>query len=85
MTVYFAFTPPIEPVDDVVEDMGHPTAPVSIYDTELEHEYAVPDANGKITRALESLPDSPHTYEPSGGWVRIEYEPLVTDGTVIRP
>jgi hypothetical protein len=85
MTVYFAFKPPREPVDDPVEDMGHPNTAVSLYDTELEHAYTVPDADDKIRRALESLPEPPHTYQPARAWVRVEYEPLVERGEVKRP
>lgn len=84
MTLYFAFDPPDEPLDDPVEDMGWPEAPVSMFETEFENPYDVPDSSEKIWAALEALPEPPHTYHPVKTWVRIEYYPLVENGEVIR-
>jgi len=86
MTLYFAFDAPDEPLDDPVEDMGHPKAAVSMYDTSLEDNvYAVPNSSEKIYTALEALPEPPHTYTNHKTWVRVEYYPLVENGEVIRP
>lgn len=84
MTLYFAFDPPNEPLEDPLEDMGWPEATVSLYDDQFENPYDVPNATEKIRLAIESLPDPPHTYHAIKYWVRIEYYPLVENGKVVR-
>ncbi|SEO70123.1 hypothetical protein SAMN05216388_101742 [Halorientalis persicus] len=85
MTLYFAFDPPEDLLDDPVEDMGWPEAPVSVYDPTLPNPYDIPGAATKTRQAIEALPDRPHTYHPVKYWVRMEYYPLVENGDVVRP